>query len=70
MYYVSNKIVEKKLKMDLCNYMRVIETLSRDLLMMIHFRIDLVLVSAWIGIVWLRILSLLAFNGLIIKSYL
>ena len=37
MYYVSNKIVEKKLKMDLCNYMRVIETLSRDLLMMIHF---------------------------------
>ena len=38
MYYVSNKIVEKKLKMDLCNYMRVIETLSRDLLMMIHFQ--------------------------------
>ena len=37
MYYVSNKIVEKKLKMDQCNYMRVIETLSRDLLMMIHF---------------------------------
>ena len=53
MYYVSHKVVEKKLKMDLYNYMRVIETLSHDRLMIHFWNIVLILVSAWVSIQWL-----------------
>ena len=47
MSYVLHKVMEKKTEnIDLYNYMRVIETLSHDLLMIHFWNIVLIFVSA------------------------